>query len=137
MGVSPRVHWAQVTPPAEGRGRPEGQLQRRAVSVPPAPTHASLGEEALGSRRSRPPLGALPLPSRAQVHLASLSQTLLGDGSGVRTPGSGPSGSETAGPDAKTPGCADKRWGDLGVSQALLQILVIFSLQLLLPRKSS
>lgn len=85
-----------------GGDAPSASYSAGAVSVPPAPTHASLGEKALGSRRSRPPLGALPLPSRAQVHLASLAQTLLADGSDVRTPGSGPSGSETAGPKAPT-----------------------------------
>lgn len=150
MGVSPRVPRARATPPAGGGDAPRASCNAGAVSIPPAPTPASLGEEALGSRRSRPPRVPCPCPpgrrstwrrSRRPCWVtAAASAPLDQDPVAQSQPGlmlqrclSSPRLNVLA----KTPGCADKRWGDLGVSQALLQILVIFSLQLLLPRKSS
>ena len=114
---------------------------------PPTPL---LGRKPWAPEGAALPWVPCPCPSGRRSTLASLAQTLPGDGRGVCTPGSGPSGSGTAVPDAPTlslqlqvnalvkpQGRADKRWGDPGVSQALLQILVILSLQLLLRRKSS
>lgn len=82
MGVSPRVPQARATPRAEGRGCPEDRQCGGCVR-PPASSHASLGEEALGSRGAALPRVPCPCPSGRRSTLASLAQTLPGDGSGA------------------------------------------------------
>ena len=119
---------ARATPPAEGRGRPEDQPQGGGcVCFPQRPPTPLLGRRPQGPRGAALPWVPCPCPSGRRSILASLVQTLPGDGSGVRTPGSGPSGSGTTVPDAPTlslqlqvnvlvkpQGCADKRRGTRG-----------------------
>lgn len=119
---------ARATPPAEGRGRPEDQPQGGGcVCFPQRPPTPLLGRRPQGPRGAALPWVPCPCPSGRRSILASLVQTLPGDGSGVRTPGSGPSGSGTTVPDAPTlslqlqvnvlvkpQGCADKRRGTWG-----------------------
>lgn len=78
---------ARATPPAEGRGRPEDQPQcGGCVCSPQGPPTPLLGRRPQGPGGAALPWVPCPRPSGRRSILASLAQTLQGDGRGIRTP---------------------------------------------------
>lgn len=78
---------------SRGEGMPRGPASVGAASVPQRPPTPLLGRKPWAPEGAALPRVPCPCPSGRRSTLASLAQTLPGDGSGVPTPGSGPSSS--------------------------------------------
>lgn len=142
VDVSPRAH--RLGPHLQQRGgdAPRTSHSAGAASVPPRalPLLSWGGGPGVLEEPPSPGCPAPALPG-AGPSWRRLRRPCRVTAEASAPPGSGPSGQGTAVPDAPTlslqlqvnalvkpQGCADKRRGDPGVSQGLLQILVILSL---------